>query len=116
MRTWIVLAAALLSGCAGARIAGFDQAAIEGERIDVTGIPGWSNGSFRLGNMRGTVRRDDRRDAIGWGVDTFGDAFDAVRIGQAVRYGTMAFEVTRADIGGTLALRARGTPRYAGCG
>ncbi len=109
MRALIVIAAGLLSGCAVARMAGFDQApmGLGGERIDVTGLSEWSSGSFCLGSSQGNVRRDDRRDAIGWGSATIGDAFDAVRVGQAVRYGTMAFEVTRADLGGTLAARCR---------
>ncbi|SEL62893.1 hypothetical protein SAMN05216382_2334 [Sphingomonas palmae] len=109
MRALIVIAAGLLSGCATARVAGFDQAPIglDSERIDVTGLSGWSSGRFRLGDTQGHVRRDDRRDAIGWGSAAVGDAFDAVRVGQAVRYGTMVFELMRADLGGTLAARCR---------
>lgn len=110
MRALIVLAAgSLLSGCVTAQLAGFDQASLGAgaERIDVTDVSGWSSGTFRLGDARGVVRHVDRRNAVGWGRPVIGGAFDAVRVGQAVRYGTLAFEISRADLGGALSARCR---------
>ncbi len=56
------------------------------------------NGSFRVGDSTGYVRRVASSDAIGWGPDGIG--FDLVRDCYAARFGRMAFEIARADLGG----------------
>ena len=52
---------------AGPRAAGFDAVAASGERLDVTGA-GWGrSGDFRLGQAKGSFRRDlDRRE---WAIE-----------------------------------------------
>ena len=98
-----------LGGCVPARMAGFDTLRARGDLdpIEVTGVAGWSDGSFRLGDDAGSVRRLAQADAIGWGPDAVGSAFDAVRVGLAARYGTMEFALSRADLGGRLEGRCR---------
>ena len=58
------------------------------------------NGSFRVGDSKGAVRRVASSDAIGWGPDGIGSDFDLVTDGYAARFGRMAFKISRADFGG----------------
>ena len=58
------------------------------------------NGSFRVGDSTGAVRRIASSDAIGWGPDGIGSDFDLVKDGYAARFGRMAFEISRTDLGG----------------
>lgn len=69
MRIGIGLAALLLGGCTLATMEGFDTIAPQGERIGLTGIPGWQDGSFRLGNAQGHVRRRALGATREWGED-----------------------------------------------
>lgn len=97
----ILVIATLAGGCTIARMDGFDRLAATApvERIDVTGIPGWTNGHFRLGAATGSVRRVALGDAVGWGPADAGPAVEAVKVGMAARFGTLAFDIARGDIG-----------------
>ena len=91
-----------LAGCTAATMEGFSEIATQDgvEQIDITKVPAWMNGSFRVGDSKGKVRRVASSDAIGWGPDDIGSDFDLVRDGYAARFGRMAFEISRADLGG----------------
>ena len=98
----IVGMAMQLAGCTPATMEGFSKIAAQNgaERIDISAVPAWMNGSFRVGNSKGYVRRIASSDAIGWGPDGIGSDFDLVRDGYAARFGRMAFEISRSDLGG----------------
>ncbi|SEM89358.1 hypothetical protein SAMN05192583_1431 [Sphingomonas gellani] len=104
-----VAAMLALGGCTPVRIAGFDSLAAQGEldRIDVTHVPGWRDGTFRVGAATGHLRRRESSDAIGWGPDIIGPAADAVRIGSVARFGTVEFAIDRLDPVGRLEGRCR---------
>ena len=91
-----------LVGCTSATMQGFSEIAAQDgvERVDISAVPAWMNGSFRVGDSKGDVRRVASSDAIGWGPDGIGSDFDLVRDGYAARFGRMAFEISRADLGG----------------
>lgn len=91
-----------LAGCTAATMEGFKEiAAHDGvQRVDMSAVPAWMNGSFRVGDSQGKVRRLASSDAIGWGPDGIGSNFDLVQDGYAARFGRMAFEISRADLGG----------------
>ncbi len=101
-KIWIVGLAMQLAGCATATMEGFEKIAAQDgvERVDISAVPAWMNGSFRVGDSQGSVRRIALSDAIGWGPDGIGSNFDLVQDGYAARYGRMAFEISRADLGG----------------
>jgi hypothetical protein len=95
----------LLAACAPLRMSGFDalSARTDLEAVAMTGIPGWSSGSFRVGDDGGTVRRIAQADAIGWGpVNDGGTAFGNVQVGEAARFGTMEFALARPEPAGML--------------
>ena len=91
-----------LAGCTAATMAGFEKIAAQDgvERVDISAVPTSMNGSFRVGESQGTVRRIASSDAIGWGPEGTGSNFDLVRDGYAARFGRMAFDISRADLGG----------------
>lgn len=91
-----------LAGCTAATMEGFEKIAAQDgvERVDISAVPTWINGSFRVGDSQGKVRRIAASDAIGWGPEGIGSNFDLVRDGYAARFGRMAFEISRADVGG----------------
>lgn len=91
-----------LAGCTAATMEGFNEIAAQDgvERVDISAVPAWMNGSFRVGDSQGNVRRVASSDAIGWGPDGIGSNFDLVQDGYAARFGRMAFEMSRADLGG----------------
>lgn len=103
MRTWITLAALLLGGCTLATMDGFDTIAPQGERLDLTGIPGWQDGSFRLGTAIGHVRRRARGATREWDTDPWGEVTQAV----VARTGTLAFDLAGAEVGGRIEGRCR---------
>jgi len=88
---------------------GFDalSAGTAMERADVTGVPAWQDGAFRFGGAAGTVRRRAEADAVGWGPPSIGSEVDAVRVGEAARFGTMSFRVVGAGDAGVLEGRCR---------
>lgn len=96
-----------LAGCTAATMEGFSEIAAQDgvEQIDISKVPAWMNGSFRVGDSKGEVRRVTSSDAIGWGPDGIGSDFDLVRDGYAARFGRMAFEISRADLGGLVEAR-----------
>lgn len=100
---------AALGGCTPASMAGFDTLTDRPdlERVDVTGVPGWQDGSFRVESTIGRVRRRRDSEAVGWGPDIIGSPADNVRIGAVARFGTVEFSVNRADLGGALEGRCR---------
>ena len=103
MRKILIVGMAMqLAGCTAATMEGFSEIAAQDgvERIDITAVPAWMNGSFRVGDSKGYVRRVASSDAIGWGPDGIGSDFDLVRDGYAARFGRMAFEISRTDLGG----------------
>ena len=103
MRNILMVGMAMqLAGCTAATMEGFTEIAAQDsvERIDISAVPAWMNGSFRVGDSKGAVRRIASSDAIGWGPDGIGSDFDLVRDGYAARFGRMAFEISRADLGG----------------
>jgi len=103
MRKILIVSMALqLAGCTAATMEGFSEIATQDgvERIDITAVSAWMNGSFRVGDSKGYLRRVALSDAIGWGPDGIGSDFDLVRDGYAARFGRMAFEISRADLGG----------------
>ncbi|RZI58898.1 MAG: hypothetical protein EOP94_03000 [Zymomonas sp.] len=55
---WMIapLMAMALGSCTVARMADFGTVG-ESDRIDLTNVPGWANGTFRLGDARGSVQR-----------------------------------------------------------
>ena len=91
-----------LAGCTAATMEGFEKIAAQDgvARIDISAVPTWMNGSFRVGDSLGKVRRIASSDAIGWGPEGIGSNFDLVQDGYAARFGRMAFEISRADLGG----------------
>lgn len=103
MRIGIGLAALLLGGCTLATMEGFDTIAPQGERIDLTGIPGWQDGSFRLGTAGGHVRRRALGATREWGDDPWGEVTQAV----IERTGTLRFDVSGAEVGGRIEGRCR---------
>ncbi len=107
--TFVIGAMLAVGGCTTARMAGFDALASRSDldSVEVTGIPGWRAGRFHVGAAVGTVRRVAQTDAIGWGPDAIGSAFDNVRIGLAAKYGTIEFALNRPDLGGDLEGRCR---------
>ncbi len=103
MRKILMIGMAMqLAGCTAATMEGFSEIAAQDgvERIDISAVPAWMNGSFRIGDSKGDVRRIASSDAIGWGPDGIGSNFDLVRDGYAARFGRMAFPISRADLGG----------------
>ena len=98
----IVGAAMQLAGCTAATMEGFNEIATQDgvQQVEISAVPAWMNGSFRVGDSKGNVRRVAASDAIGWGYDGIGSKFDLVQDGYAVRFGRMAFELSRADLGG----------------
>lgn len=98
----IVCMAMQLAGCTAATMEGFREIAAQDslERIDISAVPVWMNGGFRVGDSNGYVRRVASSDAIGWVPDGIGSDFDLVRDGYAARSGRMAFEISRTDLGG----------------
>lgn len=96
-----------LAGCTAATMEGFREIAAQDgvERIDISAVPAGMNGNFRVGDSEGNVRRIASSDAIGWGPGGIGSNFDLVRDGYAARFGRMAFEISRADLGGRAAAR-----------
>lgn len=103
MRKMLIIGMAMqLAGCTTATMEGFSEIAAQDgvERIDISAVPAWMNGSFRVGDSKGNVRRIASSDAIGWGPDSVGSNFDLVRDGYAARFGQMTFEISRADLGG----------------
>lgn len=93
-----------LGGCTVSRMEGFDAAAARGdaERIDVTEIPTWHSGDFRIGTARGHVRRVARGEGHGWGSDGAAPTPDDVRHGVVSRSGEMTFDVAGSEIGGRI--------------
>ena len=91
-----------LAGCTAATMEGFSEIAAQDsvERINISAVPAWMNGSFRVGDSKGYVRRIASSDAIGWGPDGIGSNFDLVKDGYAARFGKIAFEISRTDLGG----------------
>jgi hypothetical protein len=107
-----------LAGCTAATMEGFGEIAAQDgvERIDISAVPTWMNGRFRIGDSQGNVRRIASSDAIGWGPDGIGSNFNLVQDGYAARFGRMAFEISRADLGGRAEARcaySRGEERVA---
>lgn len=103
MRKFLMVGMAMqLAGCTPATMEGFNEIAAQEsvERIDISAVPAWMNGSFRVGDSKGAVRRIASSEAIGWGPDGIGSDFDLVREGYAARFGRMAFEISRTDLGG----------------
>ncbi|MEH3039507.1 MAG: hypothetical protein PGN21_05520 [Sphingomonas paucimobilis] len=103
MRIGIALATLLLGGCTLATMDGFDAIAPEGERIDLTGIPGWQDGSFRLGSAEGHVRRRAQGATREWGDDPWGEVTQAV----VARTGTLTFDLSGAEVDGRIEGRCR---------
>ena len=97
-----------LSGCTTARMEGFDRLAEGADRLDVTGIPGWRDGSFAVGaaGTRGHVRRRAKGSIEADGAGRRQSLAVTERIG---RRGRMEFDVSGPEVGGTLA----GSCRYA---
>lgn len=56
-----------LAGCTAATMEGFEKIAAQDgvARIDISAVPTWMNGSFRVGDSLGKVRRIASSDAIG---------------------------------------------------
>ncbi|MEP9401569.1 hypothetical protein [Sphingomonas sp. VNH70] len=104
MRGLLLGAALLLGGCTMARMDGFDAIApAQGERLDLSGIPLWENGSFRLGLSQGHVRRRDIGATREWSDDPWGELSAAV----IERTGTIAFDLAGPEVGGRIEGRCR---------
>ena len=104
MRIGLALATiSLLGGCTLATMDGFETVAPASERIDLTGIPGWQDGSFRLGSAQGHVRRRARGATREWSDDPWGVLTEAV----VERTGTLAFDLSGAEVGGRIEGRCR---------
>lgn len=93
----------LLGGCTLATMDGFETIAPTGERIDLAGIPGWQDGSFRLGSAQGHVRRRAKGATREWSDDPWGVVTEAV----LERTGTLAFDLAGAEVGGRIEGRCR---------
>ncbi|KQM66821.1 hypothetical protein ASE65_01710 [Sphingomonas sp. Leaf16] len=93
----------LLGGCTVATMDGFDAIAPAGERVDMTGIPGWQDGAFRLGGAQGHVRRRAVGATREWNDDPW------VQVTKAVveRTGTLSFDLSGTDAGGRIEGRCR---------
>ncbi|WP_294322742.1 hypothetical protein [uncultured Sphingomonas sp.] len=98
-----VAAMVLLGGCTLATMDGFDTLAPDGERVEMTGIPGWQDGSFRLGHAEGHVRRRAVGATREWHDDPWGDVTQAV----VERTGTLTFDLSGAEAGGRIEGRCR---------
>ncbi len=104
MRIAIVAGVAiLLGGCTPVRMAGFDTIAATGDRIDLTGIPGWQDGRFRLGGSEGHVRRRALGATREWRDDPWGEVSQAV----VEHTSTLAFDIAGAEAGGRIEGRCR---------
>lgn len=84
-----------LGGCTLSRMEGFDAIATDAERLDVTGIPGWQSGDFRLGTAIGHVRREADGDERGWSGGRHG-------LVDLERSGRLRFTIAGAEVGGAL--------------
>lgn len=99
-----LLAAVPLAGCATAAMNGFDKLAAQGgERIDITAIPAWQDGSFALGVSQGQVRRRAVGDRQAWSDDPWATVSQAI----IARTGTFTFTVAGPEIGGRIEGRCR---------
>lgn len=104
MRATIVIASLLLGGCTLSRMEGFDAIApAEGERLDLSGIPLWQDGTFRLGLSQGHVRRRDIGATREWSDDPWGVVSQAV----VERTGTLSFTLAGPEVGGAIEGRCR---------
>ncbi len=104
MRGIVMMAALLLGGCTMSRMEGFDAIApAQGERLDLSGIPLWQDGKFRLGLSQGHVRRRDIGATREWSDDPWGEVSQAV----VARTGTIAFDLSGPEVGGRLEGRCR---------
>lgn len=92
-----------LSGCTLATMDGFDAITAAGDRVDMTGIPGWQDGDFRLGGAQGHVRRR----AVGATREWSGDPWGEVTLAVVKRTGTLGFDLSGSETGGRIEGRCR---------
>lgn len=105
MRIVIVNVALLLGGCTVATMQDFDRiaATTAGDRFNLTNIPGWQDGSFRMGSSRGHVRRRARGAINEWSDDPWNEVTRSV----IERTGTLTFDLAGVEAGGRIEGRCR---------
>lgn len=103
MRIGMIAALLSLSGCTLATMEGFDTIAPAGERVDMTGIPSWQDGDFRLGSAQGHVRRRAIGATREWSGDPWGEVTQTV----VQRTGTLSFDLSGSETGGRIEGRCR---------
>lgn len=105
MRIVIVNVALLLGGCTVATMQGFDRiaATTNGNRLNLTNIPGWQDGPFRMGGSQGHVRRRARGAINEWSDDPWNEVTRSV----IERTGTLTFDLAGTEAGGRIEGRCR---------
>ncbi|KQM27107.1 MULTISPECIES: hypothetical protein [unclassified Sphingomonas] len=103
MKIGMIAVTLLASGCTLATMEGFEAIAPAGQRVDMTGIPGWQDGDFRLGGAQGHVRRRAVGATREWSDDPWGEVTQAV----VARTGTLRFDLSGSETDGRIEGRCR---------